>query len=190
MPQRNVSRHTPDDWSAAALAALGEGGLVAIAVEPIAARLGATKGSFYWHFANREALVEAALLRWEAEHTDAVMRRVESEPDPERQLALLLGAVIAATADDPVELAVLGAADHPIVAPVVERVTRRRMAFTVGLFRALGFTPAQARDRGLLAFSAYVGHAQLARATPGVVPSTSRARARYVDRVIQILTAR
>jgi Bacterial regulatory proteins, tetR family len=36
-------------FGAAALAAIAKGGLAAVAVEPLAARLGATKGSFYWH---------------------------------------------------------------------------------------------------------------------------------------------
>src|SRR5262249_59889731 len=40
-------------WVDAALEALGEGGLASVAVVPLAERLGATKGSFYWHFRNR-----------------------------------------------------------------------------------------------------------------------------------------
>src|SRR5829696_7253917 len=44
-------------WTHAALEAIAEGGLAAVAVAPLAIRLGATKGSFYWHFASRESLV-------------------------------------------------------------------------------------------------------------------------------------
>ncbi|MEU8610821.1 helix-turn-helix domain-containing protein [Actinoplanes sp. NPDC048791] len=66
-------RLTADDWTSAALEAMAGGGLAAVAVEPLAARLGATKGSFYWHFANRDALIEAAVLRWERDHTEAVI---------------------------------------------------------------------------------------------------------------------
>ena len=58
-------RLTPDDWAASAYRALARAGVEAIGVEPIAAELGATKGSFYWHFANRGALVDAALDEWE-----------------------------------------------------------------------------------------------------------------------------
>jgi AcrR family transcriptional regulator len=50
-------------------------------------RLGATKGSFYWHFADREALVEAALADWEHSHTAAVIAEIEtSSDDPLQQL--------------------------------------------------------------------------------------------------------
>jgi len=38
---------TPGDWARAALAAIARGGIAAVAVESIAADLGATKGSFY-----------------------------------------------------------------------------------------------------------------------------------------------
>jgi AcrR family transcriptional regulator len=188
--RRQVSRLTADDWAAAALDAIARGGLAAVAVEPLAARLGATKGSFYWHFANRDALITAALQRWESEHTEAVIRLVDAEPDPLRRLRLLLITVIEATEHDLVEVAVLATADHPLVAPVLARVTERRITYTAGLFRDLGFPPAEARDRGLLAFSAYLGHAQLAHATPHLVQGSSTARRRYADRVIALLTAR
>src|SRR5260370_1248821 len=56
-------RLTRDDWITAALRAIADGGLAAVGVEPLAARLGATKGSFYWHFENRDALLEAAIRR-------------------------------------------------------------------------------------------------------------------------------
>src|SRR6266568_7036471 len=66
-------RLTRDDWIIAALGAIADGGLAAVGVEPLAARLGATKGSFYWHFENRDALLEAAIRRWEKETTTDVV---------------------------------------------------------------------------------------------------------------------
>ncbi|MDP9815733.1 TetR/AcrR family transcriptional regulator [Spirilliplanes yamanashiensis] len=190
MNRHQAGRLSADDWAAAALDAIGRGGLAAVAVEPLAALLGATKGSFYWHFPNRDALVTAALRRWEARHTEAVIRLVEAEPDPLRRLRLLLVTVIESTGHDSVEVAVLATAAHPLVAPVLARVTERRISYTQKLFRDLGFTPAEARDRGLLAVTAYLGHAQLAHATPDLVQGTAAARRRYADRVIAVLTGR
>ncbi len=190
MPRRSVNRLTADDWADAALDAMARGGLAAVAVEPLAAQLGTTKGSFYWHFPNRDALISAALQRWEAQHTDAVIRLVDAEPDPLERLRLLLVTVLLATGDDHVELAVLATADHPLVAPVLARVTKRRIEYTSGLFRDLGFSAEAARERGLLAFTAYLGHAQLAHATPHLIEAEPEARRRYADRVIELLTAR
>ena len=56
-----AGRLSADDWSAAALQQIGEQGVPALAVEPLARRLGVTKGSFYWHFPTRDALLQAAL---------------------------------------------------------------------------------------------------------------------------------
>ncbi|WP_412752124.1 TetR/AcrR family transcriptional regulator [Krasilnikovia sp. M28-CT-15] len=190
VPRRQMSRLTADDWAAAALEAMARGGLAAVAVEPIAARLGATKGSFYWHFANRDALITAALQRWESEHTEAVIRLVDAEPDPLQRLRLLFLTIMEATEHDTVEVAMLSTADHPLVAPVLRRVTQRRMEYTVDLFAGLGFGAAEAGARGLLAFSAYLGHVQLAHAVPHLVPGSATARRSYIDRAIALLTAR
>ena len=78
MPGQVRSRLSRDDWTAAALRALAAGGLAAVAIEPLAAALGATKGSGYWHFANRAALVSATLERWEHDNTAAVIAQVDS----------------------------------------------------------------------------------------------------------------
>lgn len=184
-------RLTAQDWVAAAVAAIARGGIAAVAVEPIAASLGATKGSFYWHFANRDALLEAALREWERTDTDEVITLVESEPDVRRRLRLLLAVAIGGSGGRPgdrVELALQPTADHPLVAPVLARVTARRLGYLTELFRALGFPPEQAQQRSLLAYTAYLGHAQLAHATPDAAPSGDALPA-YVDDVIATLTA-
>ena len=67
-------RLSPQDWIDAALAAIAAGGLAAVAVEPLAARLGTTKGSFYWHFASRDALLKAALANWEQQSPPSCQR--------------------------------------------------------------------------------------------------------------------
>lgn len=168
---------------------MSERGLAAVAVEPLARRLGATKGSFYWHFSNRDALVEAALLRWEQQDTEDVITRVEAEPDPLAQLRLLWSTAVRLAQQDLVDAAVLAAAAHPLVAPVLERVTRRRIGYLAHLFAQLGFPPAQARDRGRLAYTAYLGQVQLIQAGLAV-PSGGQSLRRYVDRALGVLTAR
>src|SRR4051812_6560246 len=56
-----------EDWLRAARLALHRGGPDAVRVEPLASALGVTKGSFYWHFADRTALLEALVAEWEEE---------------------------------------------------------------------------------------------------------------------------
>ncbi|UYB38970.1 TetR/AcrR family transcriptional regulator [Streptomyces sp. Je 1-4] len=179
-------RLTARDWADAALAAMGEGGLAAVAVEPLAARLGTTKGSFYWHFSNRDALIEAALERWEEAGTEAVITEVEAEPDPGRRLRLLLWQATTLAATDPLEVSLLASAADPRVAATLARVTDRRIGYVAALFEALGFPGDEARHRGLLAYTAYLGHAQLGHAVPQSLP-TDAARDRYLDGVIDTL---
>ena len=182
-------RLTADDWAQAALAAVAQGGVAAVSVEPLAARLGATKGSFYWHFANRDALLTAAVELWERRNTDAVIAGVEADAEPARRLELLFARVTGRGADERLEVNLLAASDHPLVGPAVRRVTARRLAYVVRLFTELGFAPDEARYRGLLAFTAYVGLAELAVAVPDLLPQDGPAQQDHLESVLAALTS-
>ena len=184
------TRLTRDHWIQAALAAIAEGGVAAIAVEPIATRLGATKGSFYWHFANREALLQAALAQWEEQTTTVVAAEIHSAPeDPPARLRMLVTRVIALAEQDAVGPALIANAKHPAVQPVLNRVTRARIGLTVDLLCSMGFDPHQAKLRAMLAYSAYLGHAQLAHSTPDLQFQTKEQRREYLEHVLQTLGA-
>jgi len=186
---------TAGDWTEAALEALARGGLVAVAVEPIAKSLGATKGSFYWHFADRNALLESALDLWERRDTDRVIAAVDETQDVATRLRSLLRLAFTSAVQDGspsqggaggVELALQASASHPLVAPALARVAARRLDFLTALFTELGLSRARARDRALLAYTAFLGHAQLAHATPGLLPKGRAFRA-HVDQVVETL---
>ncbi|WP_017582630.1 TetR/AcrR family transcriptional regulator [Nocardiopsis valliformis] len=184
--EKTRKRLTAEDWARAAMAAISEGGLSAVAVEPIAARLGATKGSFYWHFANRDALIAAALDLWEREHTEAVVAYVEAEPDAHAKLRRLFRDVTvwaASAAENRIEVALLATASHPLVAPAVARITERRVSYVASLYEELGASPERSRHQALLAFTAWLGYMQLVHATPGVLPGGAGASA-YLDFVL------
>jgi len=179
-------RLTAEDWAHAALAAMGEQGLAGIAVEPLAARLGTTKGSFYWHFANRDALVEAALALWERAHTEAVIEAVDGKGDPAAVLHALFDRVTSG-GGGAVEVSLLAAADHPLVAPTMRRVVGRRLGYVRDQFLALGCEPAEADRRALLAYTAYLGGNQLGVRVPTALPSDTASHKAYVDSVISLL---
>jgi len=184
-------RLTRDDWIAAALGAMADGGLAAVAVEPLAARLGATKGSFYWHFENRDALLEAAIGRWEKDTTTDVVAEISAASDaPASQFRRLVTGVIERAEQDRVGPALLASAAHPAVAPTLQRVTAARLNLIATVFGRLGFPQAEARRRALLAYSAYLGHGQLAHSTPAVLPATRAGRRAYLDDAIRTLTTR
>ena len=181
-------RLTADDWAEAALVALGEGGLSAVAVEPIAARLGVTKGSFYWHFANRDALVVAALGLWGQRSTEARITFLDAEPDPVERIRVLFGQAIELAGRDPVEMNLRAASDHELVAPLLRQVMERRLWYTIDLFEAIGFSREESIQRGTIAFSAYVGFSELTARLPGLMPmDDTHGLSEYVDSVLDLL---
>ncbi|WP_199521376.1 TetR/AcrR family transcriptional regulator [Jiangella anatolica] len=191
MPEQNPRRRlSRDDWAEAALTAIAAGGLAAVAVEPLAARLHATKGSFYWHFANRDALLDAALARWEERTTTDVIGEITAmDGEPADRLRRLITRVVGIAERDAVGPALLATAADERVAAALDRVTRARIGLIVALFEDAGFAPAAAHRRALLAYSAYLGHAELAHSTPQVLPQASEERRAYLDDVLRALTA-
>jgi AcrR family transcriptional regulator len=184
-------RLTRDDWVNAALEAIADGGLAAVAVEPLAVGLGATKGSFYWHFKSRDNLLSAAIERWEKETTTDVVAEITAAQDaPADQFRRLVVRVIERAERDRVGPALLASAAHPAVAPALERVTAARLRVIATVFHRLGFSAAEARRRALLAYSAYLGHGQLAHSTPRVLPRTKTERRAYLEDALRTLTAR
>jgi AcrR family transcriptional regulator len=183
------ARRTKDDWTAIALEAIAEGGVAAVAVEPLAARVGATKGSLYWHFPTRDALLEAALARWERDHTEGVIGYADQGGTAEERLRLLFGAILAGDHAVGIELALLASTADPVVSAAVARVTERRIAYLVTQFAHLGFARTAARRRAVLAYSVYLGQAQLMRAAPDTLPRSASSRRAYIDDVLWVILA-
>lgn len=158
-PER--SRLTAEDWEDAALNLIADQGVGAVAVEALARRLGVTKGSFYWHFRTREALLLAALERWEQYGEREVISQIEAIPDPRVRLPELFRRVAHELQPHRVYAALLKALDHPLVVPVMARVSRRRIEFLCASFAEAGLSPAQALHRARLTYAAYTGFLQL-----------------------------
>jgi len=156
------SRLTAADWEQAVLDLIAEQGVVGVSVEALARQLGVTKGSFYWHFATREALLKAALERWESQDIDNVFAQVEPIADPRERLCELFRRTGREARSHVIYSALLRALDHALVKPVMERVSRRRMEFLTVAYRQVGMPRAQAVHRARLAYAAYVGFLQLA----------------------------
>ena len=73
------ARLSADDWVAAALDVLVSDGISAVKVLPLAKRLGVTRGSFYWHFENHEALLSRLLEVWEETNSGSIIRAATLE---------------------------------------------------------------------------------------------------------------
>lgn len=80
------ARLTRDDWILAGFRALVAGGREGLRVEPVARALGATKGSFYWHFAGPADWQAAMLAYWEEFAFARIVQALEGLPAGEARL--------------------------------------------------------------------------------------------------------
>jgi AcrR family transcriptional regulator len=146
-------------WIDAGLRALAAGGPDAVRVEPLARSLGVTRGGFYGHFANREALLKAMLDRWENAATDEVRDQVERRGGNPRIKVRRAGALTFSDELLPIELAVRDWARHdPRVAARLKRVDNRRMEYLRQLFGEFCADEAEVEGRAVLAFSLAIGY--------------------------------
>ena len=84
-PERMAITRTPRSrWIELGLEALADGGPEAVRIEALATALGVTKGGFYWHFSDRQALLDEMLDTWERVVVDQVIDQVGSEPGDAR----------------------------------------------------------------------------------------------------------
>jgi AcrR family transcriptional regulator len=179
-------RLSPDDWAAAALDLIAEQGVAALAVEVLAKHLGVTKGSFYWHFPSRDALLTLALERWEAVEVETVLGPVEAIADPRERLRELFLRTSREVKSHAIYSSLIRAVDHPLVAPVVERVSQRRMDYLMMAFLGAGMQRREAVQRARLTYAAYVGFLQMSLQLhlPRLTAEEFEA---YVDHVITTL---
>src|SRR5690606_16538900 len=133
-----TGRLSAEDWAQAALELIAEQGVAAVAVEPLARRLGVTKGSFYWHFPSREALLVAALERWEQVEQEEGFAQLAAIPDPAQRLRSLFTLAAHAAPSHIVYSELSKALDHPVVRPVIERASARRLEYPTASFRQAG----------------------------------------------------
>jgi AcrR family transcriptional regulator len=174
------------DWEQEALRVIAEQGVAAVAVEPLARRMGITKGSFYWHFSSRESLLEQALLSWE-EHDARNLSASLGELDcPRDRLISFFRRVSREGLTHEVYSALCAAADHPQVKPLLDRVAARRMSHIAQAFTELGMDDAIAENRARLTYSVYLGFLQLQRQSQVPALSSQQFEA-YLDHVIETL---
>jgi AcrR family transcriptional regulator len=161
---------TPRDaWIEAALKALANGGPEAIRIEALAARLGVSKGGFYWHFKDRPALLEEMLDAWEKSAVGDVIAEVESESDePRAKLQHLFELASSATGLLPVELALRDwARRDEAVAKRLHRVDNQRMEYLRSLFGPICVDADDVEARSILAFSLFIGSNFILAEHPG-----------------------
>ena len=149
-----MAKQDREAWVRAGLARLAEQGVEGVRVEPLAKALGVTKGSFYWHFADRGELLDAMLEAWSSSATAAVIERSEAAgPDSKARLERLTE-IASQGFDGKVELAIRNWSQADArVARVVEEIDATRLGYLRRLLKELGASPLEAEARAFLVYS-------------------------------------
>ncbi len=175
-------RGSREVWLAAARAALVEGGVDAVKIQPLAARLGIARTSFYWFFRDRGALLDALLDDWEARNTGAFVAACAAYAATITEAVLALIAVFQdeAAFEPRLDLAVRGWAHRSeAVAARVNAADDRRLAAIRAMFERFGYAPDDADVRARTVYLVQIGYIALQVEEPLAV-RLSRV-ARYVE---------
>ncbi len=149
-------------WITAAMRALRSEGVAAVRVERLAAALGITKGSFYWHFTNRDELLDAVLEYWSLEMTEIEFARVAATDAglAARLRALCEDVLVKGVGRYDPAIRAWGRTDAR-VAQLVAQVDRRRLRVLAGFFEDGGFDAGEARTRARLLYAFLLGEPQI-----------------------------
>jgi AcrR family transcriptional regulator len=157
-------------WVAAAFDALAEGGIALVRVELLARRLKLTKGSFYWHFADRPALLAAMAAEWRDGRAASIREQAGSaELPPAARLEHLLDLYLGG--GNPkglrIELAMRDWARHDANATkAVASVDAARLEAVGALYEAMGLAPREARARAHLFYAFIFGRSLIVGGRP------------------------
>ncbi len=174
------------DWIAAATEVLVDRGIDAVRVDVLARELAVTRGSFYWHFKDREELLTAVLQGWRDAATEQVIRRFEGHgSDPQALIAELISLPFrgrAAQRAARIELAIRAWARRDALArAAVDEVDERRIAYIAQCFSALGFPIAEARARAFVLYAYEVAESLLVRQG---TPAQKKERSELLQRLV------
>ena len=136
----NIKRVSKEQWLSKALEALESGGIESVKIERLAKALGTSRSGFYWHFKNRQDLLEQLLDFWTSEYTGVVTGNPDViKLDPKKRLYTIME-MIRAKHLTKYDLAMTSwAQSDPQVHKVVKKVVKMRLDYIRGIFDALGF---------------------------------------------------
>jgi len=152
---------TRQDWLDAAMALLVEGGASEVKVQPIGARLGVSRSSFYWYFRDREDLLEQLLREWERTNTEILIRHcaLPAATITEAVCNLFRCLVGRNEFNYRLDFAVREwARRDPSIRRVIDRADMARTQAIAEMFRRHGYDPAEADIRARVLYYQQIGY--------------------------------
>ncbi len=153
---RSRSLLSSQDWIDAGQDLLREGGITAVKLSPLLARVGVTSGSFYHHFADFGAFLDALADHYGTVHLERITAAVESD-DPSERIREMRRLMEDWAAPDLDRAMRVWATSYEPAAEAVRRLDGALLRIIESSLAEVGFAPAEARLRALLMLAASAG---------------------------------
>ncbi|MFO1159438.1 MAG: TetR/AcrR family transcriptional regulator [Reyranellaceae bacterium] len=153
-----TERLTAQDWIDLAAATLAREGFDALKADVLARKLGVSRGSFYWHFADLGAFHLRVIEHWRQTTTEAIIADIERHDSRARRLDALLRRAFGHGAALEVRMRAWADA-NPTAARAVADVDRRRRDYLEQLLVEAGVARPLAATRAQLLYWTYLGAA-------------------------------
>lgn len=179
--KKSAKQLTTHDWLDHALQVLAQQGLAAVAVEPLAKSLGVTKGSFYWHFSNRQQLISELLKFWQEIEQDYLQRLLQDLQHPEALFKQALTLLLEDDTNKGVFLAISNQQDNEEARRYYVAAVERRHHLFKKILKAAGFSSKKAELQASQLYVAYLGmiKSMLDNSLAGVSTLSSQQFIRY-----------
>lgn len=137
---RQSQRLSREEWLSQALDYLAQEGKAKLTIDKLVGALGVTKGSFYWHFRDRDDFQQSLVKYWDNRYTQVVAERVEQLSGSSNDRLLAIMEIVCKDDLARYDIAVRAwAAQEPSVAMLVRSVDESRLRFVRSLFAEMGF---------------------------------------------------
>ncbi|NDJ51550.1 MAG: TetR/AcrR family transcriptional regulator [Chloroflexi bacterium] len=147
---------TRQDWLRHGLSILAEQGVDALRIGNLCTQLGVTKGSFYHHFSDHQAFLEALLEHWETEQTLRFIEESQEGETVQAQLRILTDRVLTSFGGHEIHIRSWAHSD-PLAHAFQTRVDEQRVSYLYQLYRQLIDDDTQALAMAHLAYTTLIG---------------------------------
>lgn len=171
------------DWLQAAVTQFTEKGIGAVKITRLANQLNVTRGSFYWHFKNRQELLQAIVLFWSQKNSQSIMAAVQNVNNLEEGIIALYSCWLDPNQFDPkLDLAMRDWARHEKkIKDQVLSADRNCIHAISQFFIRLGVEKVEAMTRARTIYFCQVGYYML-----GLEESMEQ-RLQYLEDTVSIL---
>lgn len=174
------------DWVDAAMKILVNENVRGIRIDTLCAKLGVTKGSFYWHFGARNDLLVAMLKTWRRKMTLNVIKSITLSGETARERLRILLALPRrknSPANARIEMSIRDWARRvQMPKEAVQEVDLIRMDYFTRLFRDMGVDDTEAEKRAYITYCLMMGDSVLHQTLPGAH------RDAFLDGAMELIT--